>query len=151
MKRIMLVCLWWLGIACASPVSAEDLFMARSNQSFPETMLALQQAIREQGYTIARVQRVDIGLTTMGYQTDKYRIVFFGKPEEVKQLTAAYPRLIPYLPQKISLYAEGEQTIVFTANPAVFKTMYSEDGLTPVLDRWERDLRAIIGAVNKLD
>ena len=47
-------------------------------------MLALQESIRDHGYIVSRVQRVDIGLTGMGYKTDKYRIVFAGKAEEIR-------------------------------------------------------------------
>ena len=43
-------------------------------------MAVLQHAIGTQGYTLSRVQRVDIGLTESGFKTDKYRVVFFGKP-----------------------------------------------------------------------
>jgi len=72
---VVLACLWLQG-----PLArAEDIVMARSALAFPEAMLALQEAIRSHGYTVSRVQRVDIGLTGMGYETDKYRIVFAGK------------------------------------------------------------------------
>ena len=58
---------------------ATDLIMARSHEKFPEAMLTLQESIAAHGYTVSRVQRIDIGLTGMGYKTDKYRIVFAGK------------------------------------------------------------------------
>ena len=69
------------------PLLAEEMLMARSRQSFPETMLTLQEAIVEQGYTLSRVQRVDIGLTASGFTTDKYRVVFLGKADEVHALS----------------------------------------------------------------
>ncbi len=64
-------------MAVVIPAEAQQLIMTRSLNTFPETMLNLQEAIADQGYTISRVQRVDIGLTKMGYETDKYRVVFF--------------------------------------------------------------------------
>lgn len=149
MKRIFLYAVCFF--IYSSGTLAEDLIMVRSTQAFPETMLALQQAIREQGYDIARVQRVDVGLTAMGYQTDKYRVVFFGKAEEVTQLTERYPRLIPYLPQKISLFAENDQTILLTANPIAFKSIYTDADLAPVFDQWEQDLRVIMRKVTDLN
>ena len=91
-----------LTLAFLTPVAAEDLLAARSTQSFPEAMLMLQESIREHGYTVSRVQRVDIGLTNMGYQTDKYRVVFFGKIDEVRELSNRHPEMIPYLPVEIS-------------------------------------------------
>ncbi len=63
---------------------ASDLIMARSHEKFPEAMLTLQTSVKEHGYTVARVQRIDIGLTGMGYKTDKYRVVFVGKADEIQ-------------------------------------------------------------------
>ena len=78
---VLLVCLL---LTVPRAVFAEDIVMARSTLPFPEAMLALQESIRAHGYTLSRVQRVDIGLTGMGYKTDKYRIVFAGKPDEIR-------------------------------------------------------------------
>ena len=72
--------------AILAQAQQQQLIMGRSSEAFPETMSALQEAIKKAGYTISIVQRVDIGLTGMGFQTDKYRIVFFGKAEEIKTL-----------------------------------------------------------------
>ena len=78
--------------ACsAMPSMANELLMVRTQQTFPEAMLTLQTSIREHGYSITRVQRIDIGLTGMGYKTDKYRIVFVGKPKEIQYLVDKYP------------------------------------------------------------
>jgi len=119
---------------------ADDLIMARSTEAFPETMLSLQNVIKEQGYKPSRVQRVDIGLTKSGYKTDKYRVVFFGKSEEIKSVSQQLPALIPYLPLKISIFAEAEQTIIVTLNPITFDKMYPDSNLTPVFKRWAEDI-----------
>lgn len=136
-------------LAClAAPALAEDLLMTRSSQAFPETMLALQQAIADQGYTLSRVQRVDIGLTAMGYETDKYRVVFFGKPEEIRWLTETHPETIPYLPLKIAIFAEDGDTLLVAINPAHFTQFFDAPELKDVFLRWERDFRAILNAVD---
>ncbi|TNF36181.1 MAG: DUF302 domain-containing protein, partial [Gammaproteobacteria bacterium] len=124
MKKVLalLLCFWLLP---AQAVVTEQLIMIRSQQPFPETMASLQLAITNQGYTISRVQRVDIGLTSSGYKTDKYRVVFFGKPEEIRTLRTQHPELIPYLPLKIAIFAEGEETILVASNPIAFAQLYS--------------------------
>lgn len=94
-----------------------ELIMVRSDKTFPEAMLLLQDAIKQQGYRLSRVQRVDIGLTKLGYQTDKYRVVFFGKTDEIHYLTRHHPELIPYLPLKIAIFAEAEETLLVTSRP----------------------------------
>jgi uncharacterized protein (DUF302 family) len=135
------ILLAWLGIL--NPAAADGgLLMARSAQGFPETMLALQQSIKAHGYTVARVQRVDIGLTTAGFETDKYRIVFYGDSDEVRQLTDSHPRLIPLLPPSFSIFAEGDQTLVVAMNPSALTDQHPE--LAVQFARWESDVRSIL-------
>jgi len=137
---LVLLCCWLL-----LPVllQAEEMIMIRSMLPFPEAMLALQESIAAHGYTVSRVQRIDVGLTGMGYKTDKYRVVFAGKIDEIRQLTAKSPELTPYLPPKVSIFAEGEQTILVTINPRIYAEI-AGDAIDPVIfDRWESDLRSI--------
>ena len=127
---------------------AEDMIMTRSVLAFPEAMLALQDSIAAHGYTVSRVQRIDIGLTGMGYKTDKYRVVFAGKIDEIRELTNKAPQLTPYLPPKISIFAEGDQTVLVTINPKEYAAI-AGDAVDPVFfDRWESDLRSIFYDVN---
>ena len=140
-------------LACqfSLPVSAEEILMARSRQPFPEAMLALQASIRDHGYTVSRVQRVDIGLTGMGYKTDKYRIVFLGKIAEIREIAGKAPQMIPYLPLKISIFAEDGQTVLVTANPHLYAAI-AGDAVDPVIfERWESDLRSILHDVSQSD
>ena len=128
--------------------SAEDIVIARSVLAFPEAMLALQESIRAHGYTVSRVQRIDIGLTGMGYKTDKYRIVFAGKIDEIRELTEKAPQLTAYLPPKISIFAEGDQTVLVTINPRLYADI-AGDGIDPIIfAHWESDLRSIFHDVN---
>lgn len=128
---------------------AEDMLMVRSRAAFEESMLLLQQAISEQGYVLSRVQRVDIGLSEFGYKTDKYRVVFFGKPDEIRDLSARYPELIPYLPLQIAIFAEAEETLLVTTNPFQLSAAYADPELEKRFARWERDVRAILEKVRK--
>lgn len=121
--------------------------MARAQEGFPEAMQRLQELVGDRGYTVSRVQRVDIGLTRSGYQTDKYRVVFFGKPEEVSRLTAQHPELIPYLPLKVAIFAEGEDTLVVASEPELWGRFFSDPKLADVFATWSRDLHAIFDAM----
>ncbi len=144
--RFMLVAV----LALAAPLAAADeMLIARSGQDFEETMSTLQNAIVRHGYTVARVQRVDIGLTAKGYKTDKYRVVFFGKPAEVSMLSGKYPDLIPYLPISVAIFAEGDNTLISTARPGVLAEFYPEPELQPIFMRWEKDLAAIFDEVRE--
>ncbi len=125
------------------PAYAEDLLMARVPMTFPEAMLKLQDTIKKHNHTLSRVQRVDIGLTAKGYKTDKYRIVFYGQAEEIDQLTNKYPQLIPYLPHKIAIFAEEEETMLVALNPeAIFQT--DDPKLQATMKKWHKDLQLIL-------
>lgn len=120
-------------------VQADNMMMARTTQGFPEAMAELQNLIKSKGYVISRVQRVDIGLTKSGYKTDKYRVVFYGKPDEIRRLSRRYPELTAYLPLKISIFAEQRDTIMVTANPQHLSKAGDKE-LTLAIEQWEKDL-----------
>lgn len=138
------VAVWLLLLLVPMAQAGENLLMARSTLGFPEAMLALQESIGAHGYTLARVQRVDIGLTAAGFETDKYRIVFYGKTDEVQRLTRERPELIPFLPLNFSIFAEGEQTLVVAMNPVYLEPHCEDPEFHTLLRRWESDVRSIL-------
>jgi len=139
-RHILLIASLWLGLLAAA--EAEELLMVRVQMGFPETMLKLQLTLKEQGYQLSRVQRVDIGLVKFGYKTDKYRVVFFGKAEEIKRLSHDHPELIPYLPYKVAIFAEADDTLVVTANPVLLFPDAPAD-LKATLESLNRDLHTV--------
>jgi len=130
--------------------NASDLVMMRVKQSFPETMVNLQSAIKKTGYTISRVQRVDIGLTKSGFKTDKYRVVFYGKAGEVAKLTKKSPDIAAFLPLKISIFAEGNETILVSKNPVIMQNYFKEIPKSQFKD-WADDLGKIFALTNVID
>lgn len=151
-SKITKVLLSLIVLTCFTTTAfADELMMARSTEDFPETMLILQSLIKKQGYTLSRVQRVDIGLTKSGYKTDKYRVVFFGKADEIKKISKQLPELVPYLPLKISIFAEEGQAILVTLDPMSFDRMYPNSTLMPLFKQWKSDIQTIFNKVQKLD
>ena len=136
--KILLLC-----FLVSTNALATDLIMARSSLDFPEAMLNLQTSVKEHGYNVARVQRIDIGLTGMGYKTDKYRIVFVGKTDEIRYLVNKYPQLIPYMPPKVSIFAEGGDTVLVTINPQTYAQMIDDEKDRYIFDRWESDIHSV--------
>ena len=142
LSRLLLVAL--LVFQWPALLHADGLVMVRTSLKFPEAMLALQDSLSEHGYTVSRVQRVDVGLTGMGYQTDMYRIVFAGKYEEIREICDKVPELVAYMPPKISIFAEGDQTILVTPHPSLYAGI-AGDRLDPVMfHRWASDLESIL-------
>lgn len=137
---------WFAALLLLAPLSAsaQELMMVRSPHSFPEAMLMLQTAIGDHGYTLSRVQRVDIGLTGSGFTTDKYRVVFFGKLDEIRMLTSRYPQLIPYLPMHMTIFAEEEDTIVVMEDPVRMAGLVNDPEIDYLFRRWHNDAQSIL-------
>lgn len=145
MKKLLFAALLMISAAAG----AQDLYMARTQLSFPEAMAVLQQSIKDRGYSISRVQRVDIGLTASGFKTDKYRVVFFGRLDEVRELTQQYPELIPYLPLKIAIFAENDETLLLASSFEHLRPFYNSPALRSRFDGWEKVIRQILEDVRK--
>ncbi len=136
-----------LQIMALAPVSAEGLMMARSHLYFPEAMSALQESILAHGYKITRVQRVDIGLTGFGYKTDKYRLVFFAKADEVNEMTRKEPGLYAYLPLQVVIFAEQDDTLLVALHPRSLSEYFPAAELRTQFLRWENDMNSIFDDV----
>jgi len=138
-------------IFLANVVHAEDVIMYRANQNYVDTMTALQNAVIDHKYTLSRVQRVDIGLNQAGYKTDRYRIVFFGKPDEYKKISEKHPELTAYIPLRIVIYAEGDDTMLVALNPVYYSKIVDNKELNVLYKRWSNDIRSIMNEVRKAD
>jgi uncharacterized protein (DUF302 family) len=151
MKKVTQYVVAIILICIATPILASDLLMVRTQQGFPEAMLTLQNSIKEHGYEITRVQRIDIGLTGMGYKTDKYRVVFVGKSKEVQYLVDKYPVLAAYMPPQISIFAEQGDTVLITANPMIYAGMIDNEADRVLFKRWESDVYSVFDDIRNAE
>ena len=131
------------------PILAENIFTVRSAMNFEQSMTAVKASIEAHGYSVAHVQRCDGGLHKFDYATDPYRVIFFGKFDEVRQLSSRYPTLIPFLPLKMAVFAEGDETIISVINLAALAQFYDDSDLRIQFKRWENDLRSILSDMQK--
>lgn len=138
-------------LTLSAAAAAQGILTVRSALGFEDSMPALKASIEAHGYTVSHVQRCDSGLQGFGYETDRYRILFFGKIDEVRDLSAAYPELIPFLPLKMALFAEGGNSIVSAINPVALGEFYPDEKLRLQFRRWENDLRSILADMQHRD
>lgn len=138
-----------IGLSLSTSANADEMIMVRSDRDFAETMNALQDAIDHHGYKVSKVQRVDVGLEAKGYKTDKYRVVFYGKADEIANLAKNYPQLIPFLPLSVAIFAEGDQTMLTTIRPRSYKALFPDAALQTTFALWDRDLVSILEDVRQ--
>ncbi len=144
------LCVMSLYFAVAS-ASDSAMLHAQSQDPYPEAMMKLQRAIEANGYRFSRVQRVDYGLRKRGYDIPPYRIVFFGKPEQIRFLSVAQPELLPFLPLKIIIYQEGDNVVLLAANPSTLARFYRGKDVAGVFETWGRDIRKILADASRSD
>ncbi len=142
---VLIALLWLMGQAKAD----ENLLMVRSEFDFNTTLERVTQSIQEHGYTVAHIQKCDGGLKLFGYQTDRYRIIFFGKGEEVRKLSRRYPEVVPFLPLKIAVYAEEKESLVVALNPEELSGLFRSKVLKTQFRRWKSDYVSILADVKK--
>jgi len=118
----------------------DNLLMVRTEQPFDIAMEKIQGLIEEYGYSIAHIQRCDGGLNDFDYETDYYRVIFFGKYEEVKALSVDYPELIPFLPLKYLVFAENDETVIVSLNPDTLADYFDNPEIKHQLQRWNNDI-----------
>jgi uncharacterized protein (DUF302 family) len=135
-----------LTLLLALPATAQQpILMARARLKAPEAMEILKETVQEYGYHIAHVQRCDGGMSEFHYKTDYYRVLFIGKIDEVRGILKRYPEMAPYLPLKIAVIAENDETLLSVVDPRALGHLF---GHNPVLQvqfaRWYNDLHAIL-------
>lgn len=138
-----------LALVVVNVAKADGLLMVRLEKPFPEAMTLLQSAISSRGYTITRLQQVNENLERRDFKSDMYRVVYFGKLEEIRHVSAQQPDLIPFLPLNITIFAEGDQAILVSSHPQTLRTFFPNPALKPVFDRWERDVVAIMDELHE--
>lgn len=148
MKKIMGRCLAMILLLMMSgPLLAGDTLMVRSKLPFPSALEAVQTIIEAQGYTVAGVENVDIGLLGMGYLSESYKVVSFGKAKEIEELIRRYPELAPYLPLQILVFSERGDTLLVATRTTYLATLFPHTALTAIFARWEDDLQVALELV----
>jgi len=138
-----------LGLLSLQSYASEPFLSGRCETPFPESILDLREFIENKGYTISRVQRVDIGLRERGYKTGLFRVVFFGKNSEIQYIRKNYPNLIPYIPLSITVFEDGEYTNISAVNPDTLRALYDSEKIKSLMDTWSSDVRSIFKNYNE--
>lgn len=149
MTRYLSLLMLLLVILSGMSVRADDMLMGRIPMKAEIVLEYVRTSVEEHGYKIAHLQLCDGGMTDFGYKTDFYRVVFFGKVEEVRMISADYPELVSYLPLKIAVIAEKNETLLTVLNPEALKPYFDDERIQIQLGRWRNDLVSIFDDVRR--
>lgn len=146
--RARVLSLAFLLLICVG-ADAENMLMTRVPMPAELVIEYLNSSIEEHGYTIAHTQLCDGGMTDFGYRSDLYRVVFFGKIAEARMISERYPELVSYLPLKIAVIAEKDETLLAVLNPEALAPFFADQDLQVQFARWNSDLISIFEDVRR--
>lgn len=130
-------------------VVADNMLMIRIPMRADVVMEYVKTSVVEHGYSIAHLQTCDTGLGDFGYKSDFYQVLFFGKVDEVRWLSEHHPELVSYVPLKIAVIAERDETLLVVLNPEALAQFYADEGVQIQLGRWHNDLVSIFEDVRR--
>lgn len=136
-------------VALSAPVAADDMLLARVALDAEVVIAYVESSVEEHGYRIAHRQTCDSGLGDVGYQSDFYQVVFFGKAEEVRSISASHPELVSHLPLKLAVIAERDETLMTALNPEALAPYFANAEVQIQLARWHSDLVSIFDDVKR--
>ena len=136
-------------LVASAAASADNMIMGRAALRAEIVLEYVKSSIEEHGYSIAHVQLCDGGMKDFGYSSDVYRVVFFGKIDEVRSISEQHPELVSYLPLKIAVIAEKDETLLSVLNPEALTPFFSDRELQIQFARWHSDLKSIFRDVRR--
>lgn len=128
---------------------ADAMLMGRIPMRAELVFEYVKSSIQEHGYSIAHLQLCDGGMTDFGYKTDFYQVVFFGKVEEVRMISERFPELVSYVPLKMAVIAENDETLLTVLNPEALVPYFTDTEMQVQLGRWHSDLQSIFEDVRR--
>ncbi len=132
-----------LGLALATGAWADTL-MAAKTTDLRTALDDLALAAANHDYQFVKVQALDSALVKRGFEDPGVRIVFIGNADLVAQAQATDPRLLEFLPIRLTLVKRGDEVTVMSDNLTPWKQVIDQGPGRTLLDRIERDLAAIL-------
>jgi uncharacterized protein (DUF302 family) len=140
----------WRGLAlwcliCAGPAHAEDYLVATRHADYRVALDELSLAIVDRDYTVVKIQGVDKGLRSKGYELfDDYKLVFFSNKQLEREALTLAPEFATLLPLKIILYQEGNRIVAVAPALAPWRHAFASAPAQALLLRFEQDTRGIL-------
>lgn len=128
---------------------SDNMIMGRVPMRGEIVLEYVKSSIEEHGYTVAHIQLCDGGMKDFGYKSDLYRVVFFGKIAEVRAISERYPELVSYVPLKIAVIAEKDETLLSVLNPQALAPFFTDEEVQIQFARWSNDLESIFEDVRR--
>lgn len=139
MKRLCVLLFWLLSASAAAAP-----FMVVKNVSMRQAIDDLALAAANHDLVLVKVQPIDTALVKRGFEDPHVRIVFVGNETAVRWAEASDPRLLSFLPMRLTLVQRDEQIVVMSDDLTPWKAAFSDSPGLHLLKAWEIEIQEFL-------
>jgi hypothetical protein len=131
--------------AWGSAVAGEAYVSSARDVDYRVALDELSLAILDRGYTVVKIQPVDKGLRSKGYQLfEDYKLVFFSSKDLERQAMALGPEMATLLPLKVILYQDKRAVVAAAPVLDGWREVFPSDSGQALIRRIDQDIRGIL-------
>jgi len=127
-------------------VNADEFLSKKINANFNQTWYSLYKTVKDFGYKTTYLQKCDVALKQRKYESDKYRILFFGEYRNMEYLSKKYPEIVPFLPLKTVVIEEKGSTLLLSNPPNILLEIV-KGGDIHIINKWQKDMENIFTVI----
>lgn len=131
--------------ACGQAAAAEAYVSTSRVVDYRVALDELSLAIVDHGYTVVKIQAVDKGLRSKGYELfEDYKLIFFSSKELEQQVLAIAPEMVTVLPLKLIVYQDKQAVVAAAPVLDGWREVFRTETAQELIRRMDRDVRGII-------
>jgi uncharacterized protein (DUF302 family) len=121
------------------------IFQVKSKKSIAEVSRDLEAATQRHKFGIMCMHDLKSKMKEKGVEFDRDCLIFeVCNPHQAKKVLEKNAEISTALPCRISVYREGDKTVLATLRPTVMMALFETVGLEPVAQKVEETIVAIM-------
>lgn len=124
-------------------------YTRRTSRPMGDVVAAVEEATRGRGFRVVSKHDLAASLAKEGIQREAYVVVEVCNAQIASGVLAAEPRIGSLMPCRISVYRQGDETVLTTVLPSRLLSLFPTAGIGEQATQVDQVLRAIIDAAAK--
>jgi uncharacterized protein (DUF302 family) len=123
----------------------KNVIEIRTGKNIEETSAALELAVANHQFGVMGIHDLRKTMAKKGVEFgNECRVFEVCNPHQAKKVLEENMAISTALPCRISVYNDGDQTVLATIAPSAMLGMFGADGIAPVAEEVEATIRAIM-------
>jgi len=118
-----------------------------SREDFDSTVVELQKEIEKNGMRVLHIHDVQATLAQKGLAHEPFKMIEFCKADYAHTLLGINPRVGIFLPCKISVYIQGEETFISVLNLNSITSLFSDATVISLLSEVNDIVKKIVDSL----